>query len=192
METIAPVSARFRGIFWVFVGLASLGAVLSVAGLVRGRFVATGLAFLAIGALVAAYVQLFIANYRLLISTDRFGYRDAFGRQHAWYAAQVGRIIEVTVTGNKYAPPRQVVYFLGLDGRKLFLLAPAAWPDGTVDRLGATAGKPVEVRATPMTPADFKREFPMAVSWAGAHAGLVVAGSLIVALGIAFTLTFLR
>lgn len=193
METIAPASTRtIRAARSLFVIIAVIGAVLTAATLIRGQGTASTVVLFAIGALPAAYIQLFLANSRLLVGTDQFGYRDAFGRPHLWYASQVGRIVDVAVTDVRDSSSRRVIYFLGLDGRRLFLINPAPWPEGTMDRLAAIAGKPLEVRPSPYTAADFKREFPLAVSWPGRHGGLLVAGAIVIAAAIALATIFLR
>lgn len=189
MERIAPLSTgTIRAVRSVFLLVAIIGAFLTAATLIRGQGTASTVVLFAIGALPVAYIQLFLANYRLLVGTDQFGYRDAFGRPHLWFASQVGRIIDVAVTDVRNSPPRRVIYFLGLAGKRLFLINPEPWPDGAIDRLTATAGKSLEVRSM----ADLKREFPTAVSWPGRHGGILVAGAIVIALAIAFATVFLR
>lgn len=151
---------------------------------------------LVIGALALAYVALFLARSRLLVGLDDFGYQDALGRRHLWSAAQVGSIVDVTIAATKNAPSRRLVYFLGLDGRRLMLINPAPWPDSTIDRLARAAGKPVEVRQTPMTAAAFRREFPSAISWASAHSTLtgtlLAVGLIALVIGIAIATIWLH
>ena len=142
-----------------------------------------GIAMLLLGGLGSAYFLLWQGNQRLLVGSDQFGYTDAFGRPHVWSASQVAAILDVAIAYNKGAPARRAVYFLGVDGRRLLMINPTPWPDSAIDRLARAAGKPVQIRAEPVSPAEFRSEFPNAMSWMGTHSTLT-GGLLALALGV--------
>ena len=190
MESIAPVESKVRSIKWLFVGMTVAGVLLTVLGSAQrngspaaSRPFTYGIAMLLLGGFGSAYFFLWQANQRLLVGSDQFGYTDAFGRPHVWSASQVVAILDVAIAYNKGAPARRAVYFLGVDGRRLLMINPAPWPDSAIDRLARAAGKPVQIRAAPVSPAEFKSEFPNAMSWMGTHSTLA-GGLLALGLGI--------
>lgn len=132
-----------------------------------------GTLFFVLGVLGTGYFQLWLVNSRLLVGPDRFGYRDALGHDHVWHAAQVGTIIDVSIVFNRSSPPRRVIYFLGIDGKKLLEINPASWGKAAIDRLTDAAGKPVQIHSAPVAAAEFNREFPRAMAWAGTHTMLL-------------------
>lgn len=196
METIAPVSTRIRPLMWLFVGMAVFGAMTTAIDLATGgnstspssRALSYSLIFLLLGSLGAGYFRLWLTNFRLLVGTDRFGYQDALGRSHVWYASQVGEIVDVAVIYNKSSAPRRAIYFLGLDGKTLWTIVANPWSDTALDRLIRAAGKPVNVVGAPISLAEFKQRFPQATSWVGRHTLLlgvgVGLGMLALAIGI--------
>lgn len=190
METIASVPSKVRSVKWLFVGMTAAGVLLTVLALperngspAASRPFMYGVLMLLLGGLGTAYFFLLQANQRLLVGSDQFGYTDAFGRPHVWSASQVGAVVDVAIAYNKGGPARRSVYFLGVDGRRLLMINPAPWPDSAIDRMARAAGKPVQIRSAPISPAEFKREFPNAMSWMGTHSTLA-GGLLALGLGI--------
>src|SRR5690242_3260317 len=103
VETIAPDSKAPRTVLSVFAGLTILGAVLTFVGFPeRGgspaavRPLAYGVVMLVLGVLGSGYSWLWRRNARLLVGVDRFGHRDAFGRDHVWSRSEVARIVDVS------------------------------------------------------------------------------------------------
>ena len=156
--------------------------------MVSSRALSYALLFLLLGSLGALYLRLWLSNFRLLVGADRFGYQDVIGRPHVWYASQVGEIVDVAVRYNKSSAPRRSIYFLGLDGKKLWMITANPWSDMSLDRLTRAAAKPVNVIGQPISVAEFKQRFPNATSWVGRHTMLVGAGlglgMLVLAIGI--------
>lgn len=143
---------------------------------------------LVMGALAFAYLVLWLGNARLLVGTGTLGYQDIFGRRHIWNASDVGEVVDTSIVYNRKRAPQRGIYFLGLDGRRLFALNPGAWSPASIDRLVEATGKAVQVRARPMSPAEFRQVYPRAMSWAGQHpslgVGLIFIGAVLVAVGV--------
>jgi hypothetical protein len=190
VESIAPVQSKVRSVKWLFVGMTVAGGLLTVLDSAErngspaaSRPFTYGISMLLLGGLGSAYMFLWQANQRLLVGSDQFGYTDAFGRPHVWSASQVAAILDVAIAYQKDAPARRSVYFLGVDGRRLLTINPAPWPESAIDRLARAAGKPIQIRAAPVSPAELKSEFPHAMSWMGTHS-TVAGGLLALGLGI--------
>jgi hypothetical protein len=195
LETIRPEATRIRRLIWLLAGTAGVGTLVTLLALGTGsrshsfsRTLAAGATMLVIGALGAGYLRLWLANSRLLVGGEVFGYQDLLGRPHTWMSSEVSAVIDVPVAYNARTVPRRAIYFIGLDGRKLFTLNPIAWNDSSIDRLIRAAGKPVQVRAQPVPAAAFRQEYPRAVSWAATHTtftgSLLAIGLILLGLGI--------
>ena len=128
------------------------------------------------GALGVAYLALWMKNARVLVGGDTFGFQDIFGRQRTWTAADVSAVVRVTLSYGKNLGSQQAVYVVGLDGRRLMALNPLAWDSTTIDRLARAAGKTVQVYPTPVTVAEFRREYPRAIGRGYEHPMLLGAG----------------
>jgi hypothetical protein len=203
VESIAPVQSKVRSVRWLFIGLAVAGALLTAVGSperngspAASRPFTYGIAMLLLGGLGSAYFLLWQANQRLLVGRDQLGYTDALGRPHVWSASQVAAIVDVSISYSPRAPARRYVYFLGVDGHRLMMINPTPWPDSAIDRLARAAGRSVQIRATPVSPAEFKREFPDAMSWMGTHStlagGLLALGLGIIVLGLVVASGWIR
>lgn len=179
MESIAPKQSMTRQLLLLVAGLMLPGAILLALGFsfrnaspAQARPFQYGAVMLIFGLLLGLFVWLWRANFRLVVGSNQFGYRDVFGREHVYSASDVGTIVDVSIKSSSTAP-RRIIYFLRPDGRRLMILSPAAWEQGDLDRLARAAGKPIQVRGQPMTAGDFRRQFPHAISWFGAHPNLV-------------------
>ena len=199
MDTIAPDSTRARRVLWIFGGLAIAGAIATVAGYpYRGGSPAAarpfeyGVAMLGLGAFAAAYMWLWLRNTRLLVSVDRFGLRDAFGRDQVWTPSQVGRVVDVAVSDAKGASARRLIYFLRPDGSRLFMLNPNAWSGNAIDRIVRATGRPLEQRPEPMTRAAFAAGFPRATTWVGRHQNVTLVLILAIPLAAAIAITLVQ
>ena len=138
-----------------------------------------GALMLLLGAVGVGYISLWAKNVRLLVGTDRFGYRGAFGRVRTWSQGDVARVVSLVVKQSDSPPiSNRLIYFLRPDGSRLFILNPRAWREVDVDRLARAAGKPLEVLSEPMSISEFKTAFPRATTWVGRHTTL--AGGLLV------------
>ncbi len=188
-----------RPIRWVFAGLAVLGAIVTWAGFAaRGsspaatRPLVFGATLLLLGALGDAYLWLWTRNGRLLIGVDRFGVRNAFGREHVWTPDQVGRLVDVRILPTaKGGSAQRVIYFLRPDGRTLLMLNPNAWSGDAIDRIVQVTGRPLE-QPEPMTRAAFAAAFPRATTWIGRHQNVTVAIGITGALVIAFAILLIQ
>ena len=199
METIAPDTSRARPLLRLFAGMAIVGAILTFVGYPeRGGSPAAarpfeyGVLMLVLGVLAAAYVWLWLRNSRLLVGVGRFGFRDAFGRDHVWTQDQVGRVVDIAIldTG-KDASARRTIYFLRPDGRTLLLLNPNAWSANAVDQIVQVTGKVLEQPGA-MTRTAFIARFPHATSWIGRHQNITLVAMLTVPLGVVIAITLIQ
>lgn len=149
---------------------------------------------LAIGVVAAGYVGLWLRNARLLVGVDRFGLRDAFGRERVWTRDQVGRIVDVAIlqAARKGTTAQRMIYFLRPDGRRLLLLSPNAWSEDAIDRVVQVTGRPLERSPEPMTRASFIATFPQATTWVGRHQNLTLVVMLAVPFAVAIAITVMR
>jgi len=172
-------------------GLSLLGGVITVAVLSQGvhdlvdsRALEGGGAMLVVGALGAAYLLLWQRNSRLLVGAGTFGYKDILGRSHTWTATEVGNVMDVTIRYRK-GFAQEAVFVLGLDGRRIMAINPIAWRSTSVDRLVWATGRELQTRPGPISAAEFRREFPRAMSWASTHPNLIGSGLVVVAITLA-------
>lgn len=199
MEAIAPNLMTVRKVLWLCAGFVIAGALLTLLGFPeRGgspaavRPLVYGVLMLVLGVLGSGYLWLWRRNSRLLVGVDQFGYQDALARGHVWSRGDVGRVVDLSVRDSEKSPARRMVYFLRPDGRRLLLLSPNAWSDDAIGRMVRATGRPLEIRQTPMTRAEFVATFPKATSWPGRHPNLFLIGIVAVPFAIAIAVTFIN
>ncbi len=172
-------------------GMSAIGGVLTLAVLARGantlggpRALGGAAVMLVAGALGALFLLLWQRNFRLLVGPGMFGFQDVFGRRHTWIAAEVGNVLDVTIRYRK-SFTQEAVFVLGQDGRRIMAINPGAWRSTSVDRLVWATGRELQTRPGPISAADFRREFPRAMSWASTHPNLIGGGLVVVAMTLA-------
>lgn len=134
---------------WFAVWLEAAGGVLIGLLMLRGNTYAVGLgvAFILVGAAFPAAYWLWLTNTRLLAGRGGVGYRDMLGRSRYWSAADVARVVQVTIVYYSPRSGRQIkpaLLLVGGDGRCLLKVRTAQWPVDAIDAFIAGTGHQAE------------------------------------------------
>jgi hypothetical protein len=191
-RVIAPRASMARRGVIVLAGPAFGGAAIGVwAFLVQPRNLITNRGF-AIGAVlflggVVGFVwqRLWLSNVRLVIGQGHVGYCDILGRSRFWSSGEIARIVWLTIIYRKSSVPGRALYVFGHDGKRLLTLNPLAWETRDLIDYAKAIGVRLEIRETPVTAKEARREFPKAFGWGTEHIMAATILTMLAAVGLA-------